>query len=144
MPTGRGLALRRSEIDGAVEGSPDAGREPGADAAKRLVLQGNELVARGDLDGAIAAYTEAIRLDPRSTTGYLGRGVARCRKRQFAQAIADATEAIRLDPRHAPAYRYRGRDHAAAGAWSKAVADFTEAIRLSPTTARLTATGRQY
>jgi tetratricopeptide (TPR) repeat protein len=114
----------------------DAGREPDADNAVRLVLQGNDLVARGDLDGAIDAYTEAIRLDPRSTAGYLGRGLARGRKGQFVQAIADATEAIRLDPRHAPAYRNRGRDHAAARAWSKAVADFTEAIRLEPDDAR--------
>jgi tetratricopeptide (TPR) repeat protein len=114
----------------------DAGREPAAGDAGRLVLQGNDLLARGDLDGAIAAYNEAIGLDPRSTAPYLGRGVARSRKGLFAQAIADATEAIRLDPRHAPAYRNRGRDHAAAGAPSKAVADFTEAIRLEPDDAR--------
>src|SRR5262249_20941335 len=117
---------------GRVEGFHDTGPEPAADAVGRLVLQGNDLVARGDFDGAIAAYSEAIRVDPRSTAGYLGRGVARYRMGQFTQAIADATEAIRIDPRHAPAYRNRGRDHAAACAWSKAVADFTEAIRLDP------------
>jgi tetratricopeptide (TPR) repeat protein len=80
--------------------------------------------------------TEAICLNPRSTAAYLGRGVARSRAGQFAQAIADATEAIRLDPRHALAYRNRGRDHAAVKAWSKAVADFTEAICLAPDDAR--------
>jgi tetratricopeptide (TPR) repeat protein len=106
------------------------------DDAGRLIVQGNDLVARGDLEGAIAAYTESIRLDPRSTAGYLGRGLVRSRNGQFAKAIADATEAIRLDPRHAPAYRNRGRDHAAAGAWLKAIADFTEAIRLEPDDAR--------
>ena len=121
---------------GQVEGSPDTGPEPAADAAGRLALQGNDLVARGDLDGAITAYTQAIRLDPRSTAAYLGWGVARYGKGQFAQAIADATEAIRIDPRYAPAYRNRGRDHAAAGAWLKAIADFTEAIRLEPDDAR--------
>jgi tetratricopeptide (TPR) repeat protein len=121
---------------GRVEGFPDTGPEPAADAAGPLVLKGNDLVARGDLDGAIAAYTEASRLDPRSREAYLGRGVARYLKGQFAQAIADATEAIRIDPRYAPAYRNRGRDHAADGGWSKAVADFTEAIRLAPEDAR--------
>jgi tetratricopeptide (TPR) repeat protein len=122
---------------GLIEGSSDASPEPAADAALRLVLQGNDLVARGNLDGALAAYTEAIRLDPRSTAAYLGRGVARGRKGQSAQAIADATEVLRIDPRNAPAYRNRGRDHAAAGAWSKAVADFTEAIRLEPDNAQV-------
>src|SRR5262249_131892 len=117
---------------GLVEGSSDASPEPAADAAGRLVLQGNDLVARGNLDGAIAAYTGAIRLDARSTAAYLGRGVARGRKGQYAQAIADATEVLRMDPRNAPAYRNRGRDHAAARAWSKAIADFTESIRLAP------------
>jgi tetratricopeptide (TPR) repeat protein len=121
---------------GLTEGPPDAGSKPSADAAGRLVLQATDLVVRGDLDGAIAAYSEALRLDPRSTAACLGRGVARSRKGQFAQAIADATEALRIDPRHAPAYRNRGRDHAAAAAWSKAIADFTEAIRLAPDDAR--------
>ena len=121
---------------GLVEGSHDAGQEPAGDAAVRLVQRGNGLVAQGDLDGAIAAYSEAIRLDPRSTAGYLGRGVAWGRKGQLKQAIADATEVLRLDPGNAAAYRNRGRDRAAAGAWSKAVADFTEAIRLEPGDAR--------
>jgi tetratricopeptide (TPR) repeat protein len=121
---------------GRVEGYPDTGPEPGAGGAGHLVVQGNGLVGRGDLDGAIAAYTEDIRLEPRSTAAYLGRGVAWFRKGRFARAIADATEAIRIDPRHAPAYRNRGRDHSAAGAWSKAVVDFTEAIRLAPEDAR--------
>jgi tetratricopeptide (TPR) repeat protein len=121
---------------GHVEGSHDAGQEPAGDAAVRLVQRGNGLVARGDLDGAIVAYAEAIRLDPLATEAYLGRGVAWGRKGQLKQAIADATEVLRLDPGNAAAYRNRGRDRAAAGAWSKAVADFTEAIRLEPGDAR--------
>jgi tetratricopeptide (TPR) repeat protein len=121
---------------GLPDESPDPGLESAADAAARLVLRANDLVARGDLDASIAAYTEAIRLDPRSTAAYLGRGVARGRRGQVAEAVADATEVLRIDPRHAPAYRNRGRDHAAAGVWSKAIADFTEAIRLAADDAR--------
>ena len=48
-----------------------------ADTAVRLVLQGDNLVLRSDFDGAIAGYTEAIRLEPQSTAAYLGRGTAR-------------------------------------------------------------------
>jgi tetratricopeptide (TPR) repeat protein len=144
VPTGRGLTLTTGGLMGLVEGSPDSGPEPAADAAGRLVLQGNDLVARGDLDGAIAAYTEAIRLDPRSTTAYLGRGVARSRTGQFAEAIADATEAIRLDPRHAPAYRNRGETMRPPEPGRSPSLTLPRRSASRPTTPGPTATGRLY
>lgn len=36
----------------------------GMDQAEKLKARGNEMVARGKLDGAIEAYTEAITLEP--------------------------------------------------------------------------------
>lgn len=76
--------------------------------AARVVVQGNELVVLGDLDGAIAAYSEAISLDPWSAAAYLGRGTARSRKGLTRQAIADANEAIRIDPGLSLGHNARG------------------------------------
>ena len=56
--------------------------------------QGNLLRDKGDFDGAIAAYTEAIRLNPQNAQSYSGRGLAYLRKGEWDKAIADFTEAI--------------------------------------------------
>jgi len=50
--------------------------------------QGNMLRDKGDFDGAIAAYTEGIRLNQKSSA-VLQRGQAYLRKGEFDKAIAD-------------------------------------------------------
>ena len=47
--------------------------------------QGNLLLDKGDFDGAIAAYTEGIRLHPQNAQPYCGRGQAYLRKRRIRQ-----------------------------------------------------------
>jgi Flp pilus assembly protein TadD len=96
------------------------------------IVQGNLLVGQGRYDRAVAEYTEAIRIEPRSALAYMGRGVARAKAGRVKRAIADQTEATRIDPGLAAAFRNRGRDHWTRGAVKSALADFTEAIRLEP------------
>ena len=45
--------------------------------------QGDLLRDKGDLEGAIAAYTEAIRLHPQNAQPYSNRGQAYLRKGEF-------------------------------------------------------------
>jgi tetratricopeptide (TPR) repeat protein len=54
---------------------------------------------KGDLDRAIADYSEAIRLDPKQANAYRNRGNALREKGDLDRAIADLNEAIRLDPK---------------------------------------------
>ena len=58
---------------------------------------------KGDLDKAIADYTEAIRLDPKYAMAYDSRGRRLGTKGDLDKAIADFNEAIRLDPNDAVA-----------------------------------------
>jgi tetratricopeptide (TPR) repeat protein len=88
--------------------------------------------AKGDVDHAIAEYTEAIRFDPRYPIAYNNRGVAYGAKGDNDHAIADYTEAIRLNPKVASAYANRGRAYRAKGDNEHAIADYTRAIRLDP------------
>lgn len=92
--------------------------------------QGNLLRDKGDFDGAIAAYTEAIRLNPENAQPYSGRGQAYLRKGEFDKAIADYTEAIRLEPQSARAFGGRGWCYEQKGDNRKAVADFAQAKKL--------------
>jgi tetratricopeptide (TPR) repeat protein len=85
-----------------------------------------------DLDGAVADYSEAIRLDPRKAIAFNNRGFARWSKGDLDGAIADYNEAIRLDPQFASAFSNRGSARGGKGDLDGEIADCNEAIRLDP------------
>jgi tetratricopeptide (TPR) repeat protein len=86
---------------------------------------------KGDLDQAIADYTEAIRRDPQDTTAYYNRGNAYRCKGEFDHAIADYTEVIRLDPKHPFAYCVRGFAYENKGDLDRAIADYKAALAVN-------------
>ena len=87
---------------------------------------------KGDLDRAIADYSEAIRLDPKYAYAYNNRGNAYYDKGDHDRAIADYSEAIRLDPKYAQAYFNRGVAYLYAGRLPKALADLGQSSALNP------------
>ena len=101
-------------------------------SAEDYFKRGNDKFAQGDLDGAIADFTEAIRLKPKYALAYNNRGYAKCLKEDFDGAIVDLNEAIRLNPKYAQAYYNRGYAKDEKGDFDGAIADLNEAIRLKP------------
>ena len=103
-----------------------------ADPAKEADEKGRDCLAKEDFDAATAAFTHAIRLNPKDATAYYGRGGAYRHKGELDKAITDYTEVIRLNPKQAIAYYARAYTYGHKGEPDKAIADFTEAIRLDP------------
>jgi tetratricopeptide (TPR) repeat protein len=101
-------------------------------ALARWILQGEELLAKGDQAGAIKAYTEALALEPQSVEALQGRGDALRAKGELTRAVADYTEAIRIDPRSTVVLNNRGLARTSQGDYDRAIADFTETLRLDP------------
>ena len=101
-------------------------------AALEAVSQGDDCYEKGDLDGAIAHFTEAIHLDPKCAVAYNNRGAIYKDKREFTKAVADFDAAIRLDPGYADAYFNRGVARVKQGHLDQAIADYTEVLRLKP------------
>jgi tetratricopeptide (TPR) repeat protein len=85
-----------------------------------------------DKKGAIADYSEAIRINPNSALSYYNRGIARSDLGDKKGAIADFDQAIRLNPNFADIYNNRGIARAALGDKKGAIADFDQVIRLNP------------
>ena len=55
---------------------------------------------------AIAEFTEAIRLDPKSAHAYLLRGQAFYEEKKYEKAVADYTETIQLNPSECMRFSY--------------------------------------
>ena len=101
-----------------------------ADAAKEARQKGKSFYHKGDFDGAISAYTEAIRLDPKSVESHDGRGAAYSHKGDNDKAIADFTEEIRVAPNSPWAYQGRGSVYKEKGDKANAEKDFEQAKKL--------------
>ena len=97
-----------------------------------LVSQGKTDSNNGDYDRAIAAFSEAIRLDPKNVNAFGNRGIAYAKKGNNDRAIADYNDVIRLSPNYANAFLNRGIAYGKKGDNDRAIADFMEAIRLDP------------
>ena len=100
-----------------------------------LISQGNTDSTTGNHDRAIATFSDAIRLDPKSALAFRGRGNAHAKKGDSVRAIADFNEAIRLDPKNALAFIDRGDAYTNKGDNDRAIADYNQALRLDPKSA---------
>jgi tetratricopeptide (TPR) repeat protein/mono/diheme cytochrome c family protein len=107
-------------------------REPRRTAFERRIKEGNARLRRGDLAGAVRAYTEASRLDPTNPFAYYRRAGAHLDRGDYDRAVADYTRIIELAPEDPVAYNNRGLAFFHQGAYVRAVADLSEALRLDP------------
>lgn len=74
-----------------------------------LCLKGLMLLGDQQYEKAIAAYSDAIRRDPKYSFAYLGRGDAYLAKGDLDRAALDYNHAVRLDPSNEAA---KARAHA--------------------------------
>ncbi len=107
--------------------------DPAQLAAEAIYERAFEKQAAGDLAGAIADYSEAIRMNPAFAAAYNNRGNAYFTQGDLERALADYNRSIELDnpELHLP-YNNRGNIHYQRGDLESALADYTEAIRLNP------------
>lgn len=110
----------------------ESARETPKGRARAYNNRGVALSQKGDRDGAIADYDQAIRLDPKLASAYNGRGLAWSNKGDLDRAISDYDRAIRLDPGLARAYSNRGSAWSTRGELVRAIGDYSQAIRLEP------------
>ncbi|MBO1349641.1 MAG: tetratricopeptide repeat protein [Hormoscilla sp. GUM202] len=86
----------------------------------------------GDYKGAIADYSQALKIIPDDAKAYGNRGISRHKLGDYKGAIADYNRAIKINPNDANAYYSRGvardelRDH------KGAIADYNIAIKINP------------
>lgn len=118
-----------------IRGAVHEARQNSAQAAKDFAQAGEEYISLGDYERGKAAFSDAIRIEPKNALHYAGRANCLYKLSAYTDALTDATRAIELDPNCERAWNMRANTYDALGDFEHAVADYTEAIRLAPTKA---------
>jgi lipoprotein NlpI len=101
-----------------------------ADTSKNTLLSTGAKISHDAMQGSMAEFTKAIKLDPKSAKAYAGRGAFKYAMGDSKGAILDLTKAIELNPKSISAYSGRGSAKFAAGDTPGAIADFISAGRV--------------
>jgi len=102
---------------------------------EQFINQGEAYHNNGMYDKAIEAYSEAIKINPKSLIGYLMRGKSYSAKKDHDRAINDYTKGLNLAPNtkvQTMALNSRGYAYLGKRDYDKALADFNKAVQLSP------------
>lgn len=111
-------------------GSVSAGPQ---DRAGDWLDKANAYYAAREYDQAVAALTEAIKIDPQNPSAYFFRAYIRATAdKQYALAAEDFSRCIRLAPNVEAPYNERGVCYQHLGHYDLALADFTKVIELNP------------
>jgi len=126
------LALAATSLITASAQSPEPAPAPTPVPPTSPLDLGNAAANKGDLDTAIADFTQAIQMYPKSAVAYNGRGLAYGKKGDFDKAIADFSQAVLLDPTDAPGFYNRALAYQNKGDYVNAIADNKQTIQLVP------------
>lgn len=92
--------------------------------------RGVDKVERGNYQGAMVNFDQALRLKPNFAEAYYNRGLARSHLRNLQGAIADHNQVIRINPSLAEAHGNRGLIRYRLGNQRGAIADLQKAAQL--------------
>ena len=93
---------------------------------------GAALALAGRAGDALAAFDQAVALDPGEAGAHIGRGNVLQALGRFEDALAAYDQAVALDPGHAGAHENKGIALAATGSLNEALAELDTAQHLAP------------
>ena len=118
--------LKSGELDGRSALDPTT--------TEAFFKRAAEMLGKGEIDKAIADFSEVIHREPGMAQAHLGRGLALQRKGRMDAALADLDEAVKALPDNLSARYARAEARLLTHAVDAALSDAAEAIRLAPTT----------
>jgi tetratricopeptide (TPR) repeat protein len=123
-------AYGREEQISACTAASQSASWSSRDMAEIFINRGTAYQVNDDLDGAIADYAQAIRLDPGIGVAFYDRGLVYEDKGDLDRAIADFGQAVRVDDDFASAFTSLGDAYREKGDPARAIAAYNEALRL--------------
>ena len=111
---------------------PEVSPEERARSVREFIERGNDRSRANDFEGAISAYSEALRLVPTDASIYNNRAFAYWSRGQTDRAIADYDETLRLEPDNVVARTNRAVAYNFRGDFELAIRDLDYALKLKP------------
>lgn len=99
---------------------------------ERLFAIGVDRGKEGDIEGAIASFTEAVALCPGSEAAHYNLGFAYSKLGQLNEAVTSYDNALRIKPDHLDARSARASILAQVGQLDAAILDWNEVARINP------------
>ncbi|MBI3160031.1 MAG: tetratricopeptide repeat protein [Chloroflexi bacterium] len=103
-----------------------------APSAQDFVALGNQAYYSGQLDVALAYYSQALAMEPGDIRVYLGLGQIYIEQGDYDQAWEALNRALEINPLSAEAYDLRGQLSYELGNRQQALEDFSRAIEVNP------------
>ena len=122
------IASSISVAEGEVQSNRVASQHDAASAFE----EGQNAQQRGDLDGAVRHYTNAINSDSSLYQAFYQRATAYKGLGKEREALADLDKTLELQPRFARAHRVRGQILLDRGQTDEAIRAFARALELDP------------
>jgi serine/threonine protein kinase/tetratricopeptide (TPR) repeat protein len=105
---------------------------PKQENAESLLKRGDDFLVKNDVEGAIDAYSRAIRLDADNPLAHCSLSVAYFKKGDVNRAVSESQRAIELDPASLGGHANLAKFLEAKGDLEGAISEFCQAIRLDP------------
>jgi tetratricopeptide (TPR) repeat protein len=96
--------------------------------AEKYYFKAMDKVSRKDFPGAIADFSEALKIDTGFIEAYENRGVTKYYLKDYEGAIADYDKALEINPEDGHTYIRRGWAKFDLKEYEDAITDFTKAI----------------
>lgn len=81
---------------------------------------------------ALGAYSNSIKLSPRSVAAYLARGAIYGKQGEYDKAIADFRRCVQINPNIAEAYYNLGTIYIWKGQYDRAIVELTRCLEINP------------
>jgi len=120
------------QTDAPAAGNDAAATAAGSGDASYYYNQGYANSQSMDHDGAIANYTEALKIDPNLVYALIARGAAYYAKGDYQSAVEDYSRTLELEPNDAGVFNNRGNAYRKMGNYDMARADYEAALRIDP------------
>jgi tetratricopeptide (TPR) repeat protein len=99
-------------------------------------IRANDLVAKGEYNLAIRAFTQAIEIDPSDSVSYQNRGVLKTNLGDYPGALEDLNKANELFKASPEAHFNRGHLYALMGEYENALHDLSLAVQIDSACSR--------
>jgi TonB family protein len=125
-------AVRTKSVKPAPVATPTPAPKPTPTPAEFYSKRADASLEKGQVDSALADYTEALKLKTDDPDLYISRGKALFTKKDFDRSVKDYDKAIELAPKTAIAFLNRGASYEQLGDVQKALNDYKSAASLEP------------